>query len=638
MNGLTINDLVNLVNVGDLKTNGQHTVFVTAQPDANQLKQYQWSVYHQLGDHQQLLFSVDQHPGLTLSNHPTNYLYYSTMDNHKKATRLHQFNLLTMSEEQTFKLKDRQLKVEFELNKHELIMSGTYHVNQPVTEPWHEVSEVPYWSNGEGAVNNTRHHLWKFNLITKTLQDLVPTNFDVANFWYQDHRLLISGVSYRKSRPFKDGLYEYNFDRQQLLDLISPGQYRFDDVAVLNHRLFAVASDGKRFGMGENPKFYAYQDHALMLVANWDREFGNIVVNDMTVVGGNSASVSHDQLFFYATVTDHNEFFKFDGHTVTKLFKWNGAINSFAITKTSILFTATTAEQPQQLYRYQADKFEKLSHFNSFLKQRQVAHFHELHYLDSTGKSAVGWLLKPTNYQSDKKYPAVLEIHGGPRAAYGHSFFHEMQVLANHGYFVFFTNIHGSAGQGNKYADLRGKYGQVDYDDLMAFTDAVLNQTPAIDPQRLGVTGGSYGGFMTNWIVGHTNRFNAAVSERSIASWSSMMISDIGPEFVPDQMGMDLLGQQGMDKYWWHSPLRYVNRVQTPTLFLHSDHDFRCPVVEGYQMFQAVKLQHQPTKMLVFHGSNHNLSRNGRPDQRMQRLREVLTWFNQYLNNHKEGE
>lgn len=638
MNGLTVNDLVNLVNVGEVKSNGPHTVFLTTQPDANQLARYRWSVYQQLDNQSQLLVSVNQHPGLVLSSQTPERLYYSTIDHQANSTRLHRFNLLTLSEERVVEFKGHKLKVELELNDHELLLSGVKQLKQSAAEPWHEVTEVPYRSNDEGTVNATRRHLWKFNLTDQSLTDLVPTAFDVGDFWYQDGRLLLTGVTYHKSRPFKEGLYEYEFDHQKIDDLVSPGQYRFDYVAVLNQQLFVVASDGQKYGMGENPNFYHYQNHALTLVTTWNREFGNIVVNDMTVVGGNSASVYHNKLFFYSTITDHNDFYSFDGHTVTKLFSWNGALNSFVANEKGVLFTATTAEQPQQLYRFSKDSFEQLSHFNHFLVQRCVAPLQEVHYQDSMGQKAVGWLLHPTDYQAGQKYPAVLEVHGGPRAAYGQSFFHEMQVLANNGYFVFFTNLHGSAGQGDEYADLRGKYGQVDYDDLMAFTNAVLKQTPAIDQCRLGVTGGSYGGFMTNWVVGHTHRFQAAVSERSIATWTSMMVSDIGPEFVPDQMGTELYEDGGMEKYWWHSPLRYVKNVQTPTLFLHSDHDFRCPIVEGYQMFQALKLRHQPTRLVVFHGSNHDLSRTGRPDQRMQRLKEVLTWFNHYLKDQKEGD
>ena len=136
---------------------------------------------------------------------------------------------------------------------------------------------------------------------------------------------------------------------------------------------------------------------------------------------------------------------------------------------------------------------------------------------------------------------------------------------------------------------------------------------------------------MTNWVIGHTHRFSAAVSMRSIASWTAMYISDIGPEFVNDQMATDDLHSDDIDKLWFHSPLRYVNNVTTPTLFLHSDHDFRCPIPDAYQMFQALKLRNVPTKLVVFQGSNHDLSRKGAPNRRIKRLEETLNWFDKYL-------
>lgn len=130
-----------------------------------------------------------------------------------------------------------------------------------------------------------------------------------------------------------------------------------------------------------------------------------------------------------------------------------------------------------------------------------------------------GWILKPADFDEKRTYPAILDIHGGPKTAYGEVFFHEMQFWAGQGYVVFFCNPTGSDGRGDRFADLRGRYGQIDYEDLMAFTDAVLDRVPQIDTRRLGVTGGSYGGYMTNWIIGHTDRFAAAASQRSIANW-----------------------------------------------------------------------------------------------------------------------
>lgn len=631
MDGLTVNDLYNLTNTGNVRAQNGVQAWVSAQANVHQPDTYSWRVWAQPdGQAAFVVSNTAQQPGMALVE--DGQLVYSTVDKDKKQTRLYSYDLQAHALQSTVNLAGHQLRVVEYLGENRFLLNGRTPRKEALdAKPWHEVNEVPYWSNDEGVVNATRRHLWLFDGNHQQLTDLLPADFDCMNYWWQDGHLLVNGASYQGVRPFKDGLYEYDFDQQKLVELVAPGKYRVDTVAWLKGQLYVVASNCKVFGMGENPNFYRYSGQTLHLVAKWDHNVGNILVNDMTVVGGRTALVGDDQLYFCSTVVDHTEVHCFDGQHLTLAFSWAGGVNSLAFQDHQLLFAATTATEPQQLYSFHAGDFKQLTAENQFLKQRKVAKMHEVSYNDSTGRECHGWVLYPVNYEKGQQYPGVLEVHGGPRAAYGTSFFHEMQVLANAGYFVFLTNLHGSEGQGDEYADLRGRYGQVDYDDLMTFVDAVLQQYPDVDPERLGVTGGSYGGFMTNWVVGHTHRFKAAVSERSIATWSSMMISDIGPEFVTDQMATSLSQADGMKTFWQHSPLAYMNNVQTPTLFLHSDHDFRCPIPEGYQMFQALKLKDVPTRMVVFHGSNHDLSRDGRPDQRAKRLNEVLTWFNQYL-------
>lgn len=165
----------------------------------------------------------------------------------------------------------------------------------------------------------------------------------------------------------------------------------------------------------------------------------------------------------------------------------------------------------------------------------------------------------------------------------------------------------------------------------MKFTDAVLAAYPDIDQTRLGITGGSYGGFMTNWVIGHTDRFKAAASQRSISNWLSFEhMSDIAPEFCVDQVGAS--EDDNPEKVWLHSPLKYVKNVKTPTLFLNSDEDYRCPVEEGMQMFHALMSHGVESRMVVFHGENHELSRSGRPKNRLSRLNEIQKWFDGHLD------
>jgi dipeptidyl aminopeptidase/acylaminoacyl peptidase len=241
-----------------------------------------------------------------------------------------------------------------------------------------------------------------------------------------------------------------------------------------------------------------------------------------------------------------------------------------------------------------------------------------------------GWVIKPVDFDVGSKYPAILDVHGGPKTADGDIYFHEMQYWASHGYFVLFCNPRGSDGRGNEFADIRGKYGTIDYDDLMKFTDSVLEKYNNIDKNRLGVTGGSYGGFMTNWIIGHTDRFKAAASQRSISNWvSDFGTTDIGFYFNPNEVGGN--PWNNIDKYWEHSPLRYADKVKTPTLFIHSDEDHRCWMGEGLQMFTALKYFGVESRLCLFHGENHELSRSGKPKHRIRRLKEITEWFDSHL-------
>ena len=275
---------------------------------------------------------------------------------------------------------------------------------------------------------------------------------------------------------------------------------------------------------------------------------------------------------------------------------------------------------------------KKLTNLNAeVLKDKYVAKPNVVNYT-SENEKLHGWVLLPQNFNPKKKYPAILDIHGGPRCVYSNIFFHEMQVWASKGYVVMFTNIRGSDGRDDEFADIRGKYGTVDFQNLMDFVDAVLKKYPNIDKKKLCETGGSYGGFMTNWIIGHTDRFCCTVSQRSISNWISFSyLSDIGPYFGVDQGGaLGLFGEKNIEAMWNQSPLKYAEGIKTPTLFIHSDEDYRCPLPEGMQMMQALAIQNVETRLVIFHGENHELSRSGKPLHRIKRLEEITAWFDKH--------
>src|SRR6266516_4629604 len=241
-----------------------------------------------------------------------------------------------------------------------------------------------------------------------------------------------------------------------------------------------------------------------------------------------------------------------------------------------------------------------------------------------------GWFLKPKGFEPGKKYPLIVEIHGGPNTQYGYGFMHEMQVLVAAGYVVLYTNPRGSLGYGRDFAlAVRGAWAEKDSLDILAGVDALL-QKDYIDEQRMGVIGGSYGGFMTSWLIGHTDRFKAAVADRSVINrFSFFGSSDIGWDFTDDDM--EIPPWDDPERYMRMSPITYVKQMYTPLLIIHSESDLRCNIEQSEQLFAALKYLDREVLFVRFEGQNHGLSRNGHPRLRLERLRHIRSWFEQHL-------
>lgn len=239
-----------------------------------------------------------------------------------------------------------------------------------------------------------------------------------------------------------------------------------------------------------------------------------------------------------------------------------------------------------------------------------------------------GWYFAPVNQHGH--HPAVLYVHGGPQVDFGYGFYHELQYLAGRGYGVIAINPRGGNSYGQDFETaVIGHYGEGDFDDLMLGVDAALKLDPTIDDRQLCVTGGSYGGFMTNWIETHSTRFAAAVTQRSIANWISFYgTSDIGYYFTPWELQA---GMQDIQTLWRFSPLAYVDQASTPILILHGEEDLRCPTTQGKEFFVGLKEAGVETQLVLFPQANHDLSRSGLPNLRIDRLKRINQWFQDHL-------
>lgn len=277
----------------------------------------------------------------------------------------------------------------------------------------------------------------------------------------------------------------------------------------------------------------------------------------------------------------------------------------------------------------------QLTDVNAWMQDRQVAVVEEFTSHSSFGRDLQAWIMMPTIPQTNEKTPVILEVHGGPHAMYSYSFFFEFQLLATQGYAVVFGNPRGSSGYGQEFVDAcRGDYGGGDYEDVLTILDSALVRYTNLDNVRVGLTGGSYGGFMTNWIVSHTDRFKAAVTQRSISNWISFYgVSDIGYFFTQWEMKYNTKETQwgDIDRLWKHSPLRYAANVTTPLLILHGEDDLRCPIEQAEQWYTVLTSLGKEVSFIRFPKSSHDLSRTGKPGLRVQRYESIMNWFVRYV-------
>ena len=300
-----------------------------------------------------------------------------------------------------------------------------------------------------------------------------------------------------------------------------------------------------------------------------------------------------------------------------------------------LAMTISTPRNPQELYVLAGGELKEATNFNhGLLEVVIVQDVHELRY-DSPNGAVQGWYILPVGHKDGEKAPLALNIHGGPHAAWGFStksMWHEWQFHAARGYAVFYCNPHGSGGYGETFErKLHAAWGPVAMDDIMAGVDAFLRLGIA-DGERMAITGGSYGGYMTAWIISHTNRFKSAVAQRGVYNISSFYGTSDVPLLMSNEF--DAEPWDNHDVYWDNSPLKYAARIETPLLLIHSENDFRVPVEQAEQLFAWVRrATDTPISMLRYPREGHELSRSGEPGHRISRLTEMIEWFDRYTGD-----
>lgn len=496
------------------------------------------------------------------------------------------------------------------------------------------LDEIPFWFNGQGFVNKKRTALFFCDTAKGEYRRLTEPLFALDSVALFQGQAYFIGEAYRTKATGFGSLWKFDPVTGETVCLQEKLAVQLSQLVATGGRLLALGTESLRHGLNENDFVYTVDTETgklTLLRAEEESMYGS-VGSDCRYGGGEQRQARGADLYHVTTRWGNAHLYRLlpDGSSEPVITE-EGSVDSFAVSPDTdtILLVGLFHNKLQELYTWQDGVLTQVSHFNDgALAGKYVAEPQRI-TLQSQGWEIEGWVLLPKDFDPNQSYPGILDIHGGPKTVYGPVFYHEMQYWANLGYFVFYCNPMGSDGRGNAFADIRGHYGETDYANLMDFTDAVLARYPQIDQRRLAVTGGSYGGFMTNWIIGHTNRFACAASQRSISNWLSFYgVSDIGFRFATDQCDGNPFDSP--EALWAHSPLKYAKAAVTPTLFIHSDEDYRCPIAEGMQMFTALADRGVPTRLCYFRGENHELSRSGKPKHRARRLKEITDWFQQY--------
>ncbi len=513
------------------------------------------------------------------------------------------------------------------------------------------ITTLEYKADGSGYLPEEKWHIWTVDADSGEATQLTSGDKfnEVQPQWTPDGRFLIF-ISNRDPQP------DINWDQTELYRMPAEGG---EMELIPSHEgrksHHAISPDGNWIAyVGRKQKGHWYQNDCVYLVPasggkarNLTDEFDlHLATATLTDTGSGTPQPpptwSPDGRTLYTLATEKANqpllAFSIDPQApgYERIIDEDGLVGSFSLDSSAqtvaYLWGDFSGPAQVRVRDLAADHTRTLTRFNNdWLAKIENGNIEEVWFKGKDGTNLHGWIMTPPGFDPGKKYPSILEIHGGPQTQYGRAYFHELNLLAAQGYVVYWSNPRGSQGYGEDFAGaIYNQWGTVDFDDVMAWADYV-EKLPYIDTERMGVTGGSYGGYMTTLIIGRTHRFKAAVAQRVVSNFISFYGSsdmNIGAEYL---FGAEQPPWVDLENYWKQSPIATIGNAKTPTLVIHSEHDFRCDKEQGEQVFVALKKLGVDTEMVLFPEESHGLSRAGRTDRRIERLNHMIRWFATYL-------
>ena len=526
------------------------------------------------------------------------------------------------------------------------------------------ITRAVYREDNEGYADPKRpQHIWTISVPHSADEKVTPKQltsgrFDEGNAIWSKDGSQIYFTSLHVDEPY------YELPKTELYSVPNGGgeASRLNTFPV-DARSFSLSPDGKQFAFigSTTEPVNSYTQPDLWIVdvkqnasprnvtEKFDFDFGDGVFGDNAAPrgGGNNIPIwtpdGHAILEVYGkegrTILGS---FDVNSGAVTDLSHGNQAVVRFRTSAdvSKIVYTVSTPTVVTDLYVMDEAGGEPrplLKPNEKLFSQLNLTEPEEITYQSFDGKKIQTWVQKPPDFAATKKYPLILNIHGGPHGAYGYIFEHEFQWMAAKGYVVLYPNPRGSTTYGQEFGNvIQYHYPGDDYKDLMAGVDELIKRG-YIDDHKLGVTGGSGGGLLTNWVVTQTNRFAAAVAQRDIASWAHWWYTADFTLFQPNWFKAPPFDDE--QDFKARSPITYIKNVKTPMMFILGDSDYRTPPgAGGEEMFRALKFRKIPTAMVRFPNESHELSRSGQPWHRVERLQHIVGWFDRWLMGAKKPE
>jgi dipeptidyl aminopeptidase/acylaminoacyl peptidase len=502
---------------------------------------------------------------------------------------------------------------------------------------------LDYKHDGQGFVDGRYHHLFVVPAAGGDVIQLTNGAWDVTGFdWSPDGDKLVIAGNAEPNSDLQRALNLYVVDLSGKRSKLVGGYYLGSPSWSPRGDLIAfIAPNGLDAGLLERlwivPSGGGDQR---CLTIGLDQSVSDSLITDMRAGHGARLTWSKegDRVYFLSSGPGVSSVYSCDleGNVRSEV-GGQRRIFDFDTASGVIAFCASDINSPGELHMFTQGAEARITDLNPWLRDRYIAQPERHSFTAPDGWVIEGWVLRPENFDSNRRYPLVLEIHGGPHGQYGWAFFHELQILAGMGYVVLYINPRGSDGYGEHFRrQVVRDWGGKDYFDLMSALDQAIERTGNVDASRMGVGGGSYGGYMTNWIIGQTNRFAAAVAMRSLSNlvseyaqhdivlWGAL---ELGPPPWPD-----------LDELWRRSPIRYVQNIVTPLLLTCGEMDLRCAISQSEELFGAMRFLGKTVEMVRFPEESHDLSRIGRPDRRLERLNRITGWFERFLGTESSDK